>query len=274
MRRDYMTRLSRIARWKLPPAEAREVIEDYSEMISQNPRSEEELSQDLGKPAEAIRLITQKKLYYRWLVAFAVMSICLLLPAMSRVSFICDFGIFQDFTSMLTYFAGIHLAGNVVIPFFLTAGLIISQIWFRRNGFREKSRLPRRMLPLLAIQFLGLIGVWFIIWLALFCSPEQLAKIFAGEIPRAMVVGDILIWGGFGIAVIGMFGLVKARLEDRRWLAVYALGLTVSALCVAVLALLMNMRLDFNSDGWQMLYFKYYIFLTVIGLGGTVASLC
>lgn len=271
MKRDYLTRLSRIARWKLPPEEAREVAEDYREMIDQNPRSDEELCQELGKPAEAIRLITQKKSYYRWLVAFAIMSICLLLPAMSNVPFICSFRIFLTFNSIRFYFRGRHFIG---IPFCLVMGLVISQIWFRRNGFREKSRFPRRMLPLFAIQILGLIGVWFVIWLALFCSPEQLAKIFVGEVPRAMVVGDILIWGGFGIAVIGMFGLVKARLEDRRWLALYALGLTVSALCVEVLALMWNMSLDFTSDGWQMLYFEYYIFLTVPGLVGTGASLC
>ena len=34
MRRDYLSRLSRAARWYLPPAEAAEVLEDYREIVA------------------------------------------------------------------------------------------------------------------------------------------------------------------------------------------------------------------------------------------------
>ena len=53
MRRDYLSRLSRAARWYLPPAEAAEVLEDYREIVAG--RSEEELRRDLGTPRAAMR---------------------------------------------------------------------------------------------------------------------------------------------------------------------------------------------------------------------------
>ena len=53
MRRDYLSRLSRAARWYLPPAEAAEVLEDYREIVAG--RSEEELRRGLGTPRAAMR---------------------------------------------------------------------------------------------------------------------------------------------------------------------------------------------------------------------------
>ena len=49
MRRDYLSRLSRAARWYLPPAEAAEVLEDYREIVAG--RSEEELRRGLDAPS-------------------------------------------------------------------------------------------------------------------------------------------------------------------------------------------------------------------------------
>ena len=67
MRRDYLSRLSRAARWYLPPAEAAEVLEDYREIVAG--RSEEELRRDLGTPRAAMRQLAQPKAYRRWLAA-------------------------------------------------------------------------------------------------------------------------------------------------------------------------------------------------------------
>ncbi|MCI9113213.1 MAG: hypothetical protein HFF96_02975 [Oscillibacter sp.] len=79
MRRDYFSRLSRAARWFLPPAEAAEVLEDYREIVAG--RSEEELRRDLGTPRAAMRQLAQPKAYRRWLAAFAGLTVCLLLPS-------------------------------------------------------------------------------------------------------------------------------------------------------------------------------------------------
>ena len=46
MKKDYMTRLERAARWRLPPQEAEDVIADYREMVGDPPRPEEELLRD------------------------------------------------------------------------------------------------------------------------------------------------------------------------------------------------------------------------------------
>ena len=83
MRRDYFSRLSRAARWYLPPAEAAEVLEDYREIVAG--RSEEELRRDLGTPRAAMRQLAQPKAYRRWLMVFGVLAACLALPmAMAR----------------------------------------------------------------------------------------------------------------------------------------------------------------------------------------------
>nr|WP_325204139.1 hypothetical protein [uncultured Oscillibacter sp.] len=79
MRRDYLSRLSRAARWYLPPAEAAEVLEDYREIVAG--RSEEELRRDLGTPRAAIKQLAQPKAYRKWLAVFLILSACVLLPA-------------------------------------------------------------------------------------------------------------------------------------------------------------------------------------------------
>ena len=81
MKKDYFTQLTRAARWLLPPEEAREVLAEYRDILDAAPRDGESLRRDLGGPVEAMRLVSQPKLYHRWLAAFAVMAACLLLPA-------------------------------------------------------------------------------------------------------------------------------------------------------------------------------------------------
>ena len=65
---DYFSRLSRAARWYLPPSEAAEVLEDYREIVKG--RSGEELRRDLGTPGAAVKQLVQPKAYRRWLAVF------------------------------------------------------------------------------------------------------------------------------------------------------------------------------------------------------------
>ena len=65
MRGDYLAKLSQAARWYLPQAEAAEVVEDYRDLIQQEPRSEEELLRDLGSPWSAARQLAQPGAYRR-----------------------------------------------------------------------------------------------------------------------------------------------------------------------------------------------------------------
>ena len=79
MKQDYMARLSRAARWMLPPDESEEVIADYRELVTQNPLPEEELYRELGNPVEAVRLLADESERKRWNRVFCVLALCLLI---------------------------------------------------------------------------------------------------------------------------------------------------------------------------------------------------
>ena len=84
MKKDYMTRLERAVRWRLPPQEAEDVIADYREIVGNPPRSEEELHREVGDPEQAVKLLTSPLNAYRvWLLVFGLMAACLRLPGAS-----------------------------------------------------------------------------------------------------------------------------------------------------------------------------------------------
>ena len=85
MKRDYFSRLSLWARWYLSKKEAAEVLEDYREII--DGRSEEELRRDIGRPKDAVCCLVQPAVYQRWLKVFAVLSVAVLIPAVSPSGF-------------------------------------------------------------------------------------------------------------------------------------------------------------------------------------------
>ena len=123
MKRNYLSRLSRAARWYLPPAEAAEVLEDYREIVEG--RSGEELRRDLGTPRAAMRQLAQPKAYRRWLAVFLVLSACVLLPAAGVVR------------SELSWLFGLFLNDLMQTPRYaemlLPLGTVLALVWFRRN---------------------------------------------------------------------------------------------------------------------------------------------
>ena len=70
MKKDYMTRLERWARWMLPRQEAEDVIADYRDIVA-----DEELFRELDTPQNVIKPLVQKRPYYAWLAAFILMDI-------------------------------------------------------------------------------------------------------------------------------------------------------------------------------------------------------
>ena len=70
----------------------------------------------------------------------------------------------------------------------------------------------------------------------------------------------------------GLLGVVKARLDDRRWSALYILGLTAVAVCVLILAFLGS--LDSASGGAWASYALPWGLLGAAGLVGTGVALC
>lgn len=275
MKQTYMDQLTRTARWRLPPAEAREVLEDYQDLLAQDPRSEEALRREVGEPVEVVRQLEQGKSYRRWLAAFALMAACLLLPALGALlnglSSLCmDFGLFlTGLDGLWTLLNGHGLAVEVqMITLLLGLGLAL---WLRPQGMRE-GPLPKGVLPLLLVQLLGIVAFWLLFWqIATIPSGSWLTSVTYGQ-ARALHTGLRVLL--FLLALPSFPALVRFRMADRRWLAVYVLGLTVTVLGVAVLALLSSLNLDVTAPGWWMPVLPEYFVITGLGLVGTGVSLC
>lgn len=266
MKRDYLSRLGRAARWYLPPAEAAEVLEDYREIAAG--RSEEELRRDLGTPRAAMRQLAQPKAYRRWLAVFFILSACVLLPAVDPI---------LEELSLTAWLSGMcsHMFwtsnGELArhsMPLF-PLGIALSLAWFQRNG--GKGRAPSKKVILFAILILLGIGwVWFLFWVVLTDHFDVIDFLFPrwAWAVRLVICLNILIAG-----VTGMVGLIKSRLEDRRWRAMYIWGLTGVVLNSFLWQVFTSMNLD-SSVGWQGPYWMRLVFITLAGLLGAGVSLC
>lgn len=265
MRRDYFSRLSLAARWYLPPAEAAEVLEDYREIVAG--RSEEELRREVGSPRETVRRLAQPKAYRRWLMVFAVLTVCMVLPSVDAVLSEISWQLIRLFQIWLLP-GGIAQTSRYA-EWMLPLGTVLALAWFRHNGRKERA-LSKWLAPLLVFLLLGIAWVSFLAW-TVFAEQWDLLNSLLPENHWLMrfSIGACALAAG----VVGMLGLVKARLTDRRWLAVYILGLTGAVACVFVWKLFSSMSPDF-SPGWQMPLVMRYAFITLLGLLGTGVSLC
>ena len=276
MRGDYLFRLSRAVRWCLPPAEAAEVLEDYRDLIEQESRCEEELRRDLGSPWEAARQLAQTWAYRRWVTVFTVLAVCVLLPAvlplLSELSLKAIFRFHASGVDWLWWFPGLC---DTIAPFrggFLLMGTSLALIWFWRGSGEGRSRtLPKGAVPLLVVLLAGMAFQWLIAWLIL-AGPVEILEALTYKIADAMRLAMTL--GMFAMGAIGIFALVKARMANRRWRAVYILALAGCILGLSIYALCRNMDMSFGTAGWQTRILLQYIGITALGLIGTGGSLC
>lgn len=73
---------------------------------------------------------------------------------------------------------------------------------------------------------------------------------------------------------LALLGLVLARVQDRRWRALYILGLTVLALCLLVMSALHSMSLEMLEGNWKRAYQIQGTLTALAGLIATGAGLC
>ena len=263
-REQYLKKFSRAARWRLPPQESEEAIADYREMIFREEREERRLVEELGEPVQAAHLLTDVKAYRRWLAVFAVLAFGVFLVAKW-----CFTGRYQ-----FDYILGkTHYWYPVWV---LMAGLALSLYWFRRHGQRS-GPLSRRLILTLALVLA--VGAAIMGWTWYVTGPEFLERLaaepYGGPLTRqAWLLGDLLMYGGCACTLIAFAGLVLAKLCDRRWLAVYALALTVAALCTIVTFWLRSMSLDWGADELRSYFFPRMVLVGIAGLIGTGVALC
>lgn len=278
MKRNYLARLERWARWMLPHSEAEDVAADYRDIVGDPPRSEEELLRDLGRPRDAIRPLADTKAYRTWLAVFALMAACALLPGLSPLPGGNRLWWFLSNRYILNVFC---LGG--VLPLL---GMVTALVWFRRKG-QKPGRLPRAVPILLAVAVIWIAGVLFTDWLWL-NDPTGFSALL-GEVPvrvlwfslgytrplTVLLLGDALMWGGcFAMALLAVYALVKARTGDRRWAAVYIAALTAVLLSWQALSFMSDMSLEVRFLDWPVAYFHRWVPCAAIGLVGTGVALC
>lgn len=261
-RQQYLKKFSRSARWRLSPLEAADAIGDYRELVHQEERDETKLVEELGDPIQAAWLLTDAKEYKRWWKIFAVLAFGLLLCAK------------WCFTGQSWYY-GIFNLGNEWFPVLVMAvGLVLSLVWFRRYG-QKSGPISQRLLAVLAVVLL--FGLGAVAWICYVCDPEVLRAITGMPYPQwqVRVLTELLIDGGTVCALIALAGLVLARCYDRRWLALYALAVTISAMLCFTEFQFMSMDLSApGPDVMQVYLFGRLIPIGIAGLIGTGVALC
>lgn len=249
----YLKTLSYALRWRLPKPEVDEVLADYEEMFSQCPAdSDGQFIGELGGPFQAARLLTEPKAYRRWLAAFGLMAFCLLLPQCLLLRARFDQ----------------YPAGWMFL--LLAAGTAAALVWFwPKRGEGGKLPFPKGLCLMLAV--LLMISA---------AAAAILAGLAAGvweALPPALY-GTAAYWtmslAGTAAALFGLFGLVKARISDRRWRALYVMGLMVLSECVMVIAVLVSMDLGGASPGWWGSCAGSMGLIGLFGLAGTGVALC
>ena len=264
MKRSYLDRLVRAARWYLPPAEAAEAIEDYREMLSGDTRSQAELVRDLGEPSRAVYLLARPGSYPRWVALFLAMAACLILPAAALVSP----GLWNFFTRYLYRFPVPEILMG------LTLGLLLLN---RRELCPPAGRRPKGLVPGAVLLLLACLAVtgWF--WRLFYLPPEEMdalvARLGSDTVRHLYLLPTVL---GVLAVIPGLWGLVLARVEDRRWRGLYLAAVTVVLLCFAILCVLRDMDVDGSRvlGGWQNPYFYRWLALAAVGALGTGVSLC
>lgn len=244
----YMRRFSRWVRWRLPGAEADSVLADYADILTQRQDGDgAALVRDLGEPRQAARLLTEPRTYRRWLAAFAGMAVCLLLLLW-----------------MLLRERAYQLPAALV-PFFL--GMALWLVRFRPHRELRGTPIPRGLIRLLAAMA-GIIAAAAIVVGSLFFGVwENWPPAWYG-----VTAHWTLCLAGTAGAGAGLFGLVKARISDRRWSALYVLGLTVLVISATV-AETQHTLAVFTADWWVPCAIQCGV-AGVVGAVGTGGALC
>ena len=248
----YFEKLSRAVRWRLPEKEAKEVLADYEEILAEKPAELDEAAlRSLGEPSAAAAALTNRSVYRRWLVAFGTMALCVVLPwlLLSRRAFYHE----------LTFF--------VWVAFLVGAGVALYNFRFQRDLGCKKCPKELMMwigvlLVTATISALVLCGLIFELWTLL---PDRMYGITACW----------ALWiSGSVAAVAGIMGLIKARLSNHRWSALYILALVVLLESVSVLALLTGIDTSTVVHNWWIPYAIRWVSLAGAGLLATGVSLC
>lgn len=247
----YWKQLSRAIHWRLPEADAKDVMMDYKEILSQHPDDQgDTLVQSLGKPAQVARTLMQTKDYYRWLLVFGVLVVCLLIPEIMLL-----WNRFSQHSIPILYFIFLF-------------GFAISLILFHPRRRVKTELLRSRKLLILLLILMAVMVITGVFLVSLFV---QYWKFVPLSQYGPMGHWSLLLTGTIA-AIFSVYGLVQARLTDRRWCALYVLGLAILMACAILGAILTSQEVQSMETFNAMLI--HPVILCVVGIFGMGVSLC
>lgn len=246
-RRSYRERLVRAVRWRVSETDANEIISDYDEILSQWPDNQDDaIIENIGEPVQVARMLVQKKEYHRWLLVFCSLIFCLFLQ--ESVLLGISFG----------------RGSSLIVNWFFLLGLVISLLYIIPHH-KIKDKRSRSLLVLLlvmlvstAVGFIFLIGLLMQLWTTI---PDS---------QYGPISYCVLLFLGTTSAILGVYGLVQARLENRRWIVLYVLGLSILTAC----AIFFIKQTSLYCNWSDISIFSNLIFLCAGSILGMVISLC
>lgn len=250
----YMRRFSWMARWGLTKPQAEEAIADYEEILSQRGEGREgALVEELGSPFHAAKLLIEPKAYFRWLGVLAVMLLSVLTSEILLL-----WGSFRGYPFLLM--CALQILG-------LGTALLWSQ--GRKREEQKRGPVPKGLFLSLAGVLILAAAAGAVMWMLATVSWDGLPARYYGLTARWT-----LCIAGTVSAALGVFGLIKARVSDRRWCSLFILGLTVVVECVLVAAILTSMSLDTAAPDWWVSYTLRMGVVGAVGLAGAGVALC
>lgn len=255
MKKTYLDRLACLARWKLPPQEAESVIADYEDMVGTPPRPEAELVRDLGTPQRAVQLLTEPKKYCEWLAVFFLLSLC-------AVTLCNEFSMYRIFA-----FCDIEPVNSILAA----AGAIGALLWFRRYG-QKAQRMPRGLCVALAVLMLWCAGMIAFSWLWMHGVDGFVRATKGLETAIGPIMAGIYRLSAVAAALAGIWALMKARVADRRWAAVYILALAAGLVSTEPRIVMST----FSDPAYlaTAAFWRRYIAVFLVSLVGAGGALC
>ncbi|MCM1148836.1 MAG: hypothetical protein NC319_01945, partial [Butyricicoccus sp.] len=170
MKRDYISRLAFLARWRFPAEEAEDIISDYREMVANEPGTDAELVQRFGTPWAALRQIKSGGVSRLWLAEGALSFACLIVPAAwvlwKNVNQLFWWLFLEKQADVPLFLLGDSLGDFLgrtsLLPVLLILGLVSALLLFR-HGKKDKPPLTRAMALTMAALLLLLAGLWCVI---------------------------------------------------------------------------------------------------------------
>ena len=284
MKKDYMARLERAARWRLPPQEAEDVIADYRDIVSTPPRPEEELRRDVGDPEQVVKLLmTPPRAYRIWLAVFAVMAVCILIPANCPVPLFLPSKFGLIWVCLFSPYVYLFVPGFHMYLWFMIPGIVLSLVWFRPRKGEPKAPLPRPLIVILIVELALMAAVWWCFYQfslypdGIMFQPalitHWLDAMNGWTTSHSAWAGDALQWGGIAVGITGVVALVKARTKNRRWRAVYVMSFALMMLAFCLLNQYSFMDPSGGFGSIEAHTRQCCTVITIIGLVGTGVAL-